>query len=130
MRHLLPEFTVVSVYQLDEDRLTNLENHQKVISYLKENNITHLEAVGSYKGNEERSIVIFGSESKFTADMIAGYYCQESYLYCDQDRNASLVFEGEKFLELGTWKEISSEDTKSLEAWTKIPSTGKYYACG
>lgn len=131
MKPILPEFAIVSVYSSENKESVNQKNHEKVLDGLGYLTVRHKELIGKFEGESEKSIIIFGKRATKLAKMIARNYNQECYLYCDQDRNAELVFtEDGKRENIGTFKEIAPSKAAELSSYTYDPLAKKYYSCG
>jgi hypothetical protein len=90
-----------------------------------------VQLLGSYKGKKNPSYLI-EIESKQELRRVldcAKEANQESVLFLDQDRNATLMFidmfVGD--IELGRLVAVSEEEAKKEENWTFNPVTGVYY---
>lgn len=131
MRPILQEFTIVSVYRSENKESVNLNNHEDVLEGLRLVNVGFKELIGKYEGETEKSILIVGKKASKLAKMIARKYNQESYLYCDQDRNAELIFTESGLKEnIGKFKQISPAKVADLPSYTYDPLAKKYYSCG
>lgn len=104
MKEVLKPIIIFSVFQHDKDSFDNLDAHNKLKDKLKAKHIKFVETMGQYKGTKELSLVLDASyidKIKF----VLAFYNQESYLYLDQDRNATLVY-NDKIESIGVFREV------------------------
>ena len=127
MKHILPNFTIVSAYRKDLEPNVNMTRHLEALQFLRNASIPHKEVYGYYEGEGERSILIPGQGCNAVADTLASQYGQDCYLYVHQDRAAEL--RGGIKQSLGTWQEVGKEDAMLSDGFTVDPDTGKYYVC-
>ena len=110
----------------------NYDHAEEEIVHLRELDLNIKALRGSYKGTKERSyLVIVDTISDFKkAIKLADNANQESILYVDKEREASLIPINSEMPQqyLGNWKEYFG-DVSNLDAWTQDPSTGRYYIC-
>jgi hypothetical protein len=127
MKHILPNFTIVSAYRKELSANANMTRHLEALQWLRNASIAHKEVYGYYEGEGERSILIVGGGCNSVADTLANQYGQDCYLYVHQDRSAEL--RGGIEQSLGTWQEVDKEDAMIADGFTVDPDTGKYYVC-
>ena len=83
---------------------------------------------GCYKGEVERSYILeVGSVGLFGILAFAKEYNQESILYLDNQRLATLVYSMDNMVSLGLFKGVSEDHAKSKDAYTFNPITNTYY---
>lgn len=123
MRQLLPAFAVFSL---------NCELPEEEEFYLNEYGIKAKELTGSYKGKVQTSylVVIDNNKTFKTIVELAKKHNQESVLYINQEREASLIpIDCEKPQEyIGRWKKHYGP-IDNLDAWTYDPAEENYYVC-
>jgi hypothetical protein len=99
------------------------------VTALNDLGIDTIEAVGSYKGESEKSIVVsYNDYSYDQVTALAKLYNQESILMVSNKSHAHLLFMNPlSTMELGTMKEVSKEYAMTKEAYTFVPSTNTYF---
>jgi hypothetical protein len=83
---------------------------------------------GCYKGEVERSYILEVNGKDLT-DILAfsKEYNQESILYLDNQRLATLIYSMDNMVSLGLFKGVSEAHAKSKDAYTFNPLTLTYY---
>jgi len=99
---------IFSVYQAAQPDNQNLRRHNQLLEVLKGANIAYIETLGMYKGITERSLVIDAKYESFVQRATTKTN-QESYLYLDQDRNATLVMSTGEHIKLGVFKAVKDD---------------------
>lgn len=113
----------------------SLETNRGITEHIKRMlqiyDIPFKEIEGVYDGVPEKSFLIVGDvTARNVVGRIALAHEQESILFVDQFRNTELHFlDGSAVINLGDWTEVSEEEAKKTEAFSKDISTGKYYIC-
>ena len=104
MREILKPVIIFSVFDHTKDSFDNLSNHNKVKDKLKVKKIKFVETIGQYKGTKELGFVL-DAVNLDKVKLLMNYFNQQSYLYLDQDRNATLVY-SDKQESLGVFREV------------------------
>jgi hypothetical protein len=104
MREILKPVIIFSVFDHTKDSFDNLDNHNKIKDRLKARHIKFVETIGQYKGTKELSLVVDAVNVSGVKNLMK-LYNQESYLYLDQDRNATLVY-NDRQESLGVFREV------------------------
>ena len=83
---------------------------------------------GCYKGEVERSYII-ETTSKTLEEILAfsKQFNQESILYLDNQRLATLVYDMDNMVKLGKFKGVSESHAKSNDAYTYSHEQDTYY---
>ena len=81
---------------------------------------------GMYNGKSETSYVVDEDFSHIVTSL-AIEYKQESILYVDEIRDATLIFRDNKRVPLGKFKAVHHTEVKGLSNYTIDPTTGYVY---
>ena len=113
--------------KVDNDRASEALLHQFALKELPSK-----EVVGCYKGTKERSFVVHCSQND--ALELAIHFQQESVLFVDQFRNASLLYTdplrtpGEYPIEpIGRFEACTKEEALASDGYTQDPTHDNYY---
>ena len=105
--------------------LKSLEKHvnygrtQNLKRLLDSKKYNYVEALGSYKGSQEKSFVVDASEDIIQQlRSLADFFKQESILVVDELQKATLIYCNGKKESIGEMISVSS--LKGLENWTMI----------
>jgi hypothetical protein len=82
---------------------------------------------GCYKGEVERSYILEVDGNLFSILAFAKEYNQESILYLDNQRLATLIYSMDNMVSLGLFKGVSEAHAKAKDAYTFNPLTLTYY---
>lgn len=119
---------IFSVYRQEFNERNEL-NHESTIRALNDLGIKTTRAIGMYKGDSEKSIVV--TYNDYNYDQVVSFaklFNQESILMVSNKSDAHLLFlEPISTMSLGVFKEVSKEYAMTKEAYTYIPVTNKYY---
>ena len=138
-RDALQALAIVSAYRTDVPTSLNQWNHALLLERLRGCGIHCVECDGMYDGVQEKSVLVELRPPLDWGRVIqAGYaFSQESVLYIDKDRQATLVFLSqadaprlsaiEREVPLGELVAVSPTKAQTLNAWTKT-NDGQYYA--
>ena len=108
--------------------LDSEEIEQQAISRFTGKDYTRPSLVGCYKGQDERSYIIDAVDNSLDDILtFAKQYNQESILYLDNQRLATLIFDKDNSVSLGKFKGVSESNATSRDAYTYNPSTNTYY---
>lgn len=109
----------------------NKRETDELESILKKRNASYKHLVGSYRGHREASFLV-ELDDNFDLDS-AKYYShrfgQESILLLDEDRNASLHYLDDQWVDdrIGKLKAITNNEAIKLEAWSYCPLNNQFY---
>ena len=126
MRALLQPIVLMSAFQTKDNWLENSMAHDKLLGILKTKDIPFKEVDGKYAGVMESSVVI-SSDYESDVALICDLFNQESCLYLDQDRNATLVFQDNKRQAIGIWEATSEADALRLDNYTYAEALNQYF---
>lgn len=121
MKSQSPHLIFVSCYQSDLPEVGNTRNHYDLLDQLRLLSVPYMEAIGCYKGKEERTIILEGQYAR-VADMIMREYNQESYLEHHNDRQCDIVYANGARDRIGEMQEVSEQEARKLDAWTSVTS--------
>lgn len=120
---------VFSVYNSSRPLVENIDQHTALIDDLTNSRIPYVELLGSYKGVQERSILISNADKYiYLVEQLCKLHGQESYLSLDVDRHAELVYLSDSRREsIGYITAVSETEAKSKDAWSYNPIVKQYY---
>lgn len=109
-------------------------NHESTIRALNDLGIKTIDAIGMYKGESEKSIVV--TYNDYNYDQVVSFaklFNQESILVVNKHNQAKLVFLNEidnasnlvQFI--GDWYNVPKELAESKDAYTYVTVTKQYY---
>jgi hypothetical protein len=108
--------------------LDSVEAEHKAISSFLGQGYKRQPLDGCYKGEVERSYILeVGSKSLQDILAFSKEYNQESILYLDNQRLATLIYSMDNMTSLGLFKGVSEAHAKSKDAYTFNPITNTYY---
>ena len=122
--------TLTSIVILALNLSSEVEDKKAISEHF---NIEHTSPVlqGCYKGQTENSYIIEINEleNRSLTDILAfsKIYNQESILFLDNQRNATLIFNMDEMIKLGTFKGVSELHAKSKDAYTYSPHHDVYF---
>ena len=119
MRQQLPQIVILSAELSENTKDQNEHLTAKLACALGDMNMPFKSVQGMYKGHKENSFLVIVRDFKEISLMnnLAWAYHQESILYCDQDRNAFLVYcDGTPADALGVFQKVDS--VEGLDAYT------------
>ena len=130
MKEQYPIALIFSVFKPSADNLTNLSKHYRAMVDLKVKGIPFKIVEGQYKGNSERSFIVFGNRGVELGKRIALDANQESVLFLNQDRDAILI-ECKTGIEtaLGKFKAVPEHVAKQSTGWTFDNTTNRFFIC-
>lgn len=111
----------------------NAHRSEALSAWLDAKGWAHKPVIGSYKGSEEIAVVIPVTDSEHEAALyrLAKAYGQESVLYVDANRYATLIYvQTGKLAGLGMFRKVSELDARQREAYTHDIMEGAYYVAG
>lgn len=137
MRSAIQFKVIFSAFRFNRSIDDNEANHRVLCNRLKRKNVNFIEAIGHYKGEKEKSLILQSGnledfeERKKIALHYAIFFEQESVLIVHQDRHAELWYvdleklSWGKCVAIGDWKEVS--DISDKESYTEVNAT--FYVC-
>jgi len=131
-QHTQPAY-IISASHVEDSQKQNDEATSLLELGLTRHKIPHKPVRGHYLGADEDSFLCVprNDDDERLLLSFARIYCQESVLYLDEDRNATLFFTvGNDRINLGKFRETSRLNAAESEGWTFDPSTNTYYICG
>ena len=131
MRSQFKNIVIFSAEKNDRNDLYNAQMHMSARILLEDSGLAFTEVVGSYKGlNEKSFLVVLNDIDKDYAFVrsLAESAQQESILFRDNENNARLDFlTGDHGYNLGQLVEVSKNEAMTLDNYTYVPSTNKYF---
>lgn len=104
-------------------------NHESTIRALNDLGIKTTRAIGMYKGESEKSIVV--AYNDYNYDQVISFarlFNQESILMISDKSDAHLLFiESMSTMPIGKVKETSEESAMNKDAYTYLPMTKQYF---
>ena len=90
-------FVIISAENANKSKETNAKKHKLLMSQLKKDKFPIKEVEGVYKGTVEKSILVVLNQRWLAVELAtfknyAAIFNQESILFVDEERNASLIF--------------------------------------
>ena len=130
-------FAILSAEHGHFTKEVNAGRTEALRSQLESRGAAFAPVAGYYKGVHEQSFIVLlpEGEGSYTFDLVrqlAYRYSQESVLYVDANRIASLHNPSERSTEpatiIGRWTTAGDPDAaRRLDAWTYYPRTQQYY---
>jgi len=111
------------------DPNVDMASTKKTEDYLKQQGIEYKRVQGVYKGTPEESFVVSNTPANAKiVNRIATKFNQDSIIHTDAEGNVKLIYNNgeEKFI--GAMREVSPEETKTLQSYTFDPKSGKYFS--
>lgn len=123
---------IFSVFSSQSTDITNEMNNRSVLALLQDYQVPYKELLGSYKGVQEKSILVKGDTHKNLILELLELYNQESYLELTPfTRHAVLTYvKTNESVDLGQFKPTTKDDALSRDAWTYDIDSGIYYITG
>lgn len=128
MRENNKPIVIFSVYQKNKTQSENSENHEKVLEFLKRNDLAFDVGIGVYRSEPEKSIlVVFNELTELElVKRIADSFNQESILVSNEVRKSHLFYlKTREKQEIGILKRV--ENVSNLDAYTVM--NGLFYTC-
>ena len=100
MREINPAIIIFSVYQAARPEYANKDNHDCVLTLLKQFGISYKTVKGRYNGADEESIIV-GAHEYRVVEKLCKQFRQECYLRSDESRASELVYADGSTLEVG-----------------------------
>jgi hydrogenase maturation factor HypF (carbamoyltransferase family) len=123
MHNVTERVYIFSVYNSTRDDKLNEEVHNRHLDLLKSKGYTPTTVLGRYAGKDEKSILLFGTNlTESVVEEISKAQLQESYLTVYYDGFSELVFSNGARKGIGTMKQVTEEEAKSKDAFSKIGS--------
>ena len=122
-------FYILSAELEELSKRENAKRTDILRANLESDGIAFKECIGTYKGAEERSFLVFDRDFALSN---ADYFSQESILHVDSKRMAQLIYvapasDGSDLTEeLGHWTSVSPYEIQKYDDYTW--SEGQYYA--
>jgi len=91
-----------------------------------------VQTIGCYKGQLENSYMMMAKDMHHVRDYVNWIEGQESILRVPGDvrQPCELEFSDGSVVSVGPMREASAVEALQAEAWTYVPTTGKYFVCG
>jgi len=107
------------------------EQDLKYIQSMLPEGVKVIECLGSWKGEQEYSYIVSAAHV-LPVFLMAKERNQESVLYLDNERSATLVYGFQDDQELveepvGTLREVSEQEAMKHDGWTKRIDSGQYF---
>ena len=90
-------FVIISAENANESKEVNAKKHNELMAQLKRDKFSIKEVEGVYHGTKEKSILVVLNQKWLAVELAtfknyAAIFNQESILFVDEERNASLIF--------------------------------------
>jgi hypothetical protein len=123
---------IFSVFNSQSTDITNEMNNRSVIALLTDYQVPFKELLCSYKGVQEKTILVKGDTHKSLVMELLELYNKESYLVLlPFTRQAVLTYvKTNESIPLGDFKPTTKEHALSLDNWTYDIESGLYYVTG
>jgi len=97
-------FVIISAERFSKTIEENKKSHLELMTQLKKDKFSIKEVEGVYHGTSEKSILVILNKKWLFTDLgylknYAAIFDQESILFVDEDRNATLIFMKQPWLE-------------------------------
>ena len=126
-------FIVLSAESADDTKLGNEFRSDALRAALKAKNIRYIELEGVYKGKRERGFAaVWNAKSLKSIRQLAQFFGQESILYVDSVRRASLIYlDGRRDyrVSLGLWRNATKQEAEHHESYSFDPQLRAYFVC-
>ena len=117
---------IISAENAAADRYTNQERTSQLRSRLLQLGLPFDGISGVFKGKEEIQFLVVTKDLELMKKL-AKEFSQNAILSCDANRTATLHFSNGIEKNVGKLKQVTKEDTKTLDAFTIVRDNGKEF---
>jgi len=127
MRQVKGNLIFFSVFQKGIDYDVNVENSLNVYQELRDRKVDVIRYLGKYKGEQELSFCINANDWDNVLDLVMDSK-QESVLFVTGDRNATLIYMGNKSPQkLGKFKKVPYDVAVEVDNWSYNPTNKTFF---
>ena len=123
-------FVIVSAELSHLSAEENDQRSEALEAMLEAKHLSYKPVLGCYKGKRENSFLVLAAGRYVFSEVmsLARAYGQESILYVDSDRAATLYFLDDRApVGLGLYREVSEQAALQQDAYTYDPQTAGYW---